>query len=216
MCTALGRTCEEKKKKHRMLYICNVSDPCLLLPHRTDDTAEASASEWLMNGISCSNNNGPDCCCINLAIEAMVAQYMQSKPTKEGSGNGITLPHTPQPSWLSGPFFKVFLPPLLFRVSVGTCNTASLLVSPPLHPWGEQQPRLCSGCKNLQVDPKRHHPFDFQCLQTMMVLSSLHEGSEISERLSITSKVSPSEDMTEKSDVNAHESEASVDSSSGL
>merc|ERR1711939_406605 len=49
---------------------------------------------------------------------------------------------------------------------------------PPLQLLGAATPRLCSGCKNLQLEPKRHQPFDFQCLHTMVCFSASLACSE--------------------------------------
>merc|ERR1712072_576554 len=78
----------------------------------------------------------------------------------------------------------LFLPPLfLRRVEESDSPTVALMLEhtvplmlPPSVPLrlaalGAAMPRLCSGCKNLQFNPKRHQPLDFQCLQTMMLLS---------------------------------------------
>merc|ERR1711879_894998 len=76
-----------------------------------------------------------------------------------------------------------------------------LLVVAPQQAPGADTPRLLSGCKNLHLDSKRHQPLDFQCLHTMMLLSTSLVLSESSE-------------LPEKTEANAQESPASVDISS--
>jgi len=108
------------------------------------------------------------------------------------------------------------------------------LETPPPHQAQEAAtpPRLCSGCKNLHFDSMRHHPLDFQCLQTMMLLSELldtcesafekhpgggEEKNENSCDLTVTrSLLSPSEEGLERSEANAPNSSASVESSSNI
>merc|ERR1712093_359839 len=52
---------------------------------------------------------------------------------------------------------------------------APLMPPPLLQPLpqllGAPTPLLCSGCKNLQLDSKRHQPLDLQCLHTMALFS---------------------------------------------
>merc|ERR1711879_109888 len=84
----------------------------------------------------------------------------------------------------------------------------------PQHAPGAETPRLLSGCKNLHLDSKRHQPLDFQCLHTMMLLSTSLVLSESSELLAVRPMPSPSEEVPEKIEANAQESPASVDISS--
>merc|ERR1712183_681715 len=60
----------------------------------------------------------------------------------------------------------LFLPPLrlVARLANGTSESPARIFA--------LTPRLFSGCRNLHCDSYRHHPLDFQCLQTIWLFSS--------------------------------------------
>jgi len=126
-----------------------------------------------------------------LKLYTMVAQGKQ-KAGKSSTRNNVDS--------CSGWFpLDLFLPPLFLRrtthAEFASPSVPMLLMMghviplmPPLAQPGMEAPRFSSGCKNLQFDSIRHHPFDFQCLHTMVRLSE----SEVADLASMSSTLYPS------------------------